>query len=144
MLYSRVAIFLVTGAAFDGAGGDVVLLSGEGRLLDGGDVCIAGGRTTAAARSGGGLVFSGGEGSSSHMEDGGNGGRIELVGGEAKGQNSNDAGRDIVIHGGRAFAGYGGALQFTSGASQSASSGSLLINSADSGLTGTSESLSRS
>ena len=79
-------ISVSTGQALDGASGDIKMQIGDGRNFDGGDVLINAGRTSASARVGGRVVLTGGEGSSSHSADGGNGGNVEMYGGEAKGE----------------------------------------------------------
>ena len=55
----------------------------------------------------------GGEGSSAHNTDGGDGGDILLLGGEAKGEGLDDNGGSSKIQGGVSFAGHGGSLELS-------------------------------
>ena len=66
------------------------------------------------------------QGRGAHSSDGGNGGNVELFGGEAKGQNSNDNGGNGEVTGGTAFAGYGGSVR--DGGLGTRPSGAVLIN----------------
>ena len=81
----------------------------------------------------GAVKIVGGEGSSAHNTDGGDGGDITLVGGEAKGEGLDDNGGSIKIQGGVSFAGNGGSLELISGQSTEASSGAIKISTAPSG-----------
>eukprot|EP00957_Ditylum_brightwellii_P089621 6825664-Ditylum_brightwellii.AAC.1 len=76
----------MTGSTIDGAGGKISLLVGDGRYHDGGDVIVSAGQTSASGRVGGRVALSGGEGSSSCSEDGGDGGNVKLFGSKAKGE----------------------------------------------------------
>ena len=77
----------------------------------------------------------GGEGSSAHSNDSGDGGDVVLTGGEAKGESKNDNGGSIPVRGGTSFEGHGGSLGLLPGQSTKSSSGDLLIASAPSGDT---------
>jgi hypothetical protein len=85
-----------------------------GGLSNGGDISLVAGQTSAQARQGGSVTITGGEGSSAHHTDGGDGGNIILLGGEAKGESANDNGGSITVRGGTSFAGYGGSLELIS------------------------------
>lgn len=89
------AISLVTGNSRESHGGEIVIQVGEGTNRDGGDVSIDAGRTTGQGRLGGSIYLTGGEGSSTHSIDGGDGGHILLVGGQAKGGGSDDHGGEL-------------------------------------------------
>ena len=75
----------------------------------------------------------GGEGSSAHQTDGGDGGNVVVFGGEAKGESRHDNGGSIIIRGGTSFTGYGGSLQLKSGYSTESSSGDILLTSSPAG-----------
>ena len=81
----------------------------------------------------GAVKIVGGEGSSAHNTDGGDGGDILLLGGEAKGEGLDDNGGSIKIQGAVSFAGHGGSLELISGQSTEASSGAIKISTAPSG-----------
>ena len=104
----------------------------EGNYLDGGDILMTAGKTTASARFGGRVVLKGGIGESRHSIDGGDGGNIDLYGGEAIGEGQNDNGGNIELCSGKASSGHGGSLRLTTGQSASSSSDSMLINAAPS------------
>ena len=89
------AISIETGQAFEAAGGDIVLKVGDGRHRDGGNIAISAGQTSGSARTGGHVAISGGEGANAHSHDGGNGGDVELFGGEAKGEGFEDNGGEF-------------------------------------------------
>ena len=61
----------------------------------------------------GAVKIVGGEGSSAHNTDGGDGGDILLLGGEAKGEGLDDNGGSIKIQGAVSFAGHGGSLELS-------------------------------
>ena len=73
-----------TGNAFDGSAGDMKFAVGDSGYNDGGDIIMNAGRAHETARQGGTFSLKGGEGSSAHAIDGGNGGHVELVGGFGK------------------------------------------------------------
>ena len=119
-------ITLQTGLSKSGAGGSLELQVGDGGgLSNGGDISLVAGQTSAQARQGGSVTITGGEGSSAHHTDGGDGGNIILLGGEAKGESANDNGGSITVRGGTSFAGYGGSLELISGQSTESSSGDI-------------------
>ena len=80
-------------------------------------------------------------GASLHSEDGGDGGNVKISGGSSLGTNRDDAGGDVEVRGGSAVAGYGGSLRLASGRGLGASSGSVVIETANGGAAGSSGSL---
>lgn len=58
---------------------------------------------------------------------GGDGGDIDLKGGEAKGESDSDNGGSISLMGGTSYTGYGGSIRISSGSSTLSSSGSVII-----------------
>ena len=119
----------------DGAGGSLQLLVGLGDTSGGGDIVLSAGPTTAQAQQGGSLFLHAGDGLNTHVNDGGDGGDVNVIGGTADGLNVNDNGGDINLSGGRSYAGYGGNLLMTSGPSVLSSSGSILVETANAGTT---------
>ena len=91
---------LSTGAAKDGNAGSIQLYVGLGDLNDGGDVILSAGATSAQAQQGGSVFITGGEGFNTHVNNGGDGGDINIRGGKADGLNLNDNGGDINMFGG--------------------------------------------
>ena len=119
-------IVLQTGSSTHGSGGSIKLKSGDGGgMYNGGDIGLTAGQTSAQGRKAGRVSITGGEGSSAHTTDGGDGGDIDLMGGEAKGESDNDNGGSVTIRGGTSFTGYGGSLKFISGQSTESSSGDV-------------------
>ena len=68
-----------------GRGGDIAVEVGDGDLGDGGDILLRAGATTAKAQAGGLVEIRGGQGTSAHPSNGGDGGPVNLIGGEARG-----------------------------------------------------------
>ena len=100
---------------------------------DGGDIMIIAGATYDNDATGGMVLVEGGAGKNAGT-NGGNGGEVIIRGGEASGlTTTTDSGGDVTITGGAAYASYGGSLLFKSGFSNVTSSGSVAIETADSG-----------
>lgn len=112
--------------------------AGRGDTGDGGDVTVVAGETTAAASIGGTIVLTAGLGSSTNSGDGGNGGSVLITGGEGRGAASEDYGGNVETTGGKAEGGTGGSIFITSGASVMTSSGSVHIETVNSGNVGVS------
>ncbi len=62
---------------------------------------------------------------------GGDGGDIDLKGGEAKGESDSDNGGSISLMGGTSYTGYSGSIHISSGSSTLSSSGSVVIQTSD-------------
>jgi hypothetical protein len=75
---------------------------------DGGDVRIAAGLARSPAAAGGSVTIAGGEGADPDLADGGNGGGVRVLGGEARGMSASDAGGAVELQGGLAAGGRGG------------------------------------
>lgn len=119
-------ISLHTGLSKSASGGSLSLKVGDASgLSDGGDILLFAGLTSAQHKRGGTVKIVGGEGSSNHADDGGDGGDILLLGGEAKGEDFYDDGGMVSIEGGTSLVGYGGSLEFISGQSTEESSGDI-------------------
>lgn len=104
----------------------------------GGDVSVIAGTTKDNDAVGGNIRLIAGRGYNAEA-NGGDGGYIEIMGGEANGlTTTTDHGGDVQLIGGRAFAGYGGNVRVVSGESHLTSSGSIDIRSSDAGRWGTS------
>ena len=72
------------------------------------------GQTFKQGHKGESVSIAGGEGSSARSTDGGDGGNIILIGGEAKGESKNDNGGSINLQGGNSFEGCGRSLSLLS------------------------------
>ena len=104
-----------------------------------GDISLTAGLTSSSGQKGGDVRISGGEGSSAHTEEGGDGGTLIFIGGEAKGEGENDNGGSIAIQGGLSYEGYGGSVDLSSGPSSKSSSGDIKLHTADAGREGSSK-----
>jgi hypothetical protein len=71
---------LSSGNAIDGTGGDLVFQVGSGDTYNGGDITLSAGLTSAQASQGGSINIHGGEGSNTHVNDGGDGGDVNILG----------------------------------------------------------------
>lgn len=87
------------------------------------------------------MVIFGGDGVNPSHINGGNGGSIDLRGGNARGENYKDDGGDIDIRGGFSKAGFGGFITAKTGFSFGTSSGSASITTANAGVKGVSGSM---
>ena len=72
-----------------GHGGNITLIVGTGNTADGGNIIATVGASLAAESAGGNVIVTGGEGSDAETKNGGNGGSIHLIDGEALGLDTN-------------------------------------------------------
>ena len=121
------SILVATGDAVSGASGGLALSVGDG-TLDGGNVLLRAGRSSAWGKSGGLLRVSGGTGTGVNGNNGGDGGDARIVGGEAYGRASADNGGFVSVAGGRAYEGRGGSVRIASSPAYRTSSGPLLVS----------------
>ena len=129
---------LSTGEATDGHGGDIRVRVGTGHSDDGGDVLISAGETTASTFTGGAVILTGGEGSSTYAYDGGNGGVVQIYGGAGQGGLDSDDGGNIEIAGGYSRVARGGSYLVRTGYGEYSSSGIIDISTANAGSNGVS------
>jgi hypothetical protein len=78
------SLFLGTGGTDNGAGGDITVAVGDGSDFNGGSIYLRAGKTQDSV--GGDIRLYGGEGSNDHSQDGGDGGNLFFIAGEAKGE----------------------------------------------------------
>jgi hypothetical protein len=109
---------------------------------DGGSISLVAGNTLDSDAYGGGVGIVAGSGLSA-TENGGNGGVVTIAGGNALGLTPTvDHAGDVIMRGGRAYAGLGGTVHIRSGESEHTSSGDVKLATADAGNAGTSGAIS--
>ena len=115
------------------------LVLGTTKMVE--NIDIVAGATLAKAKTGGNVSIAAGEGSNKYQFDGGNGGKLSLTGGAAKGRWMKDDDRNVLIAGRYAKHAIGGSIILNSGSSFETSSGSIAIFTPNSGVAGVSGSI---
>lgn len=92
------SINMVTGnAKMSGVGGDIVASVGKGYDTKGGGVFVSAGDVSSVRSTGGDVKVAAGAGTNHNQIDGGKGGSVEIVGGEAQGRSNWDIGKCYVL-----------------------------------------------